>query len=124
MCKSTVIILLKKSSTKVAYRAWSTSKQGRSTLNRRVTRCVLRVGLDHLYTKYKRYFWQGNHQIYGHTPCIHTGLADPAQFVPRVCKEAHGDACQTNRLVGREPSLAVKVGSEFYIAALPADLNQ
>jgi hypothetical protein len=27
--------------------------------------------------RYLRYFWQGNHQIYGHIRCIHTVLANP-----------------------------------------------
>ena len=26
---------------------------------------------------YLRYFWQGNHQIYGHIRCIYTVLANP-----------------------------------------------
>jgi hypothetical protein len=39
-------------------------------------RCVMiRVGQDHIYTVYKRYFWQGNHQIYGLIRCIFTILA-------------------------------------------------
>jgi hypothetical protein len=36
-----------------------------------------RVGQNHIYTVYIRYFWQGNHQIYGHTRCIYTVLANP-----------------------------------------------
>ena len=31
-----------------------------------------------IYTVYKRYFWQGNHEIYGHTRCISTVLANPS----------------------------------------------
>ena len=36
-----------------------------------------RVGQNHIYTVYIRYFWQGNHQIYGHIRCIYTILANP-----------------------------------------------
>jgi hypothetical protein len=36
-----------------------------------------RVGQNHLYTVYIRYFWQGNHQIYGNIRCIYTVLANP-----------------------------------------------
>jgi hypothetical protein len=35
-----------------------------------------RVGQNHIYTVCIRYFWQGNHRIYGHTRCIYTALAD------------------------------------------------
>ena len=37
-----------------------------------------RVGQNHIYTVYIRYFWQGNHQIYGHIRCIYTVLANPS----------------------------------------------
>jgi hypothetical protein len=37
-----------------------------------------RVGRYHIYTVYIRYFWQGNHQIYGHMLCIYTVLANPS----------------------------------------------
>jgi len=41
--------------------------------------CVIdRVGQNHIYTVYIRYFWQGNHQIYGHIRCIYTVLANPS----------------------------------------------
>ena len=36
-----------------------------------------RVGQNHVYAVYIRYFWQGNHQIYGHIQCIYTVLANP-----------------------------------------------
>jgi hypothetical protein len=36
-----------------------------------------RVGQNHTYTVYIRYFWQENHQIYGHIRCIYTVLANP-----------------------------------------------
>ena len=38
---------------------------------------MCRVGQNHKYTVYKRYFWQGNHQIYVHLRCIYTVLANP-----------------------------------------------
>jgi len=45
-----------------------------------------RVGQNHIYTEYVRYFWQGNHQIYGHIGCIYTVLAntkkDPTRAAP------------------------------------------
>jgi len=37
------------------------------------------VGQNHTYTVHIRYFWQGNHQIYGHIRCIYTVLAYPSQ---------------------------------------------
>ena len=39
-----------------------------------------RVGQNHIYTVYMRYFWQGNHQIYGHIRCIYTVLANPTHL--------------------------------------------
>jgi hypothetical protein len=38
---------------------------------------IVRVGLNHIYTVYIWYFWQGNHQMYGHIRCIYTVLANP-----------------------------------------------
>jgi len=38
---------------------------------------MYRVGQNHIYTVNIRYFWQGNHQIYGHIRCIYTVLANP-----------------------------------------------
>jgi hypothetical protein len=38
---------------------------------------INRVGQNHIYTVHVRYFWQGNHQIYGHIRCIYTVLANP-----------------------------------------------
>jgi len=40
-----------------------------------------RVGQNHIYTVYIRYFWQRNHQIYGHLRCIYTVLANPTYFL-------------------------------------------
>ena len=39
-----------------------------------------RDGQNHVYTVYKRYFWQGNHQINGHIRCIYTVVANPTQM--------------------------------------------
>jgi len=39
--------------------------------------CMNRAGHNHIYTVCIRYFWQGNHQIYGHIRCIYTVLANP-----------------------------------------------
>ena len=41
-------------------------------------RVVSRVGQNHKYTVHIRYFWQGNHQIYGHVRCIYTVMANPS----------------------------------------------
>jgi len=38
---------------------------------------ICRVGQNHIYTVYIRYYWQGNHEIYGHIRCIYTVLANP-----------------------------------------------
>jgi len=39
---------------------------------------LLYVGLArNIYAVCIRYFWQGNHQIYGHIRCIYTDLANP-----------------------------------------------
>ena len=43
---------------------------------------ICRVGQNHIYTVYIRYFWQGNHQIYGHmsyTVCIY-GSGQPYTY--------------------------------------------
>ena len=42
-----------------------------------------RVGQNHIYTVYIRYFWQGNHRIYGHIWCIYTVLANPTNALAR-----------------------------------------
>jgi len=38
---------------------------------------ICRVGQSHIHAVYKRYFWQGYHQIYGHIQCIYTVLDSP-----------------------------------------------
>ena len=55
------------------------------------TICMCRVGQNHIYTVCIRYFWQGNHHIYGHIRCIYTVLANPmyvAQAYP-ACIPIH-----------------------------------
>ena len=41
---------------------------------------IYRVGDNHIYLVYIRYFWQGNRQIYGHIRCIFTIQANPAFY--------------------------------------------
>jgi len=36
-----------------------------------------KVGQNHIYAVCTRYFWQGNHQIYGHIRYVYTVLANP-----------------------------------------------
>jgi len=40
-----------------------------------------RVGQNHIFTVYLRYFWYGNHQTYSHLWCIYTVLANPTYAV-------------------------------------------
>ena len=47
---------------------------------------IARVGQNHIYTVFLRYFWQGNHQIYGHIRCIYTVLANPKHNSYRAWK--------------------------------------
>ena len=46
-------------------------------------RHITRVGQNHIYTVYIRYFWLGDHQIYGHIRCLHTVPANPTYT--RIC---------------------------------------
>jgi len=62
------------------HRVYRVSHQWKS-LTARLRMHVNRVGQNHIYTVYIRYFWQGNHQIYGHIRCIYTVLAN------LTCKE-------------------------------------
>jgi hypothetical protein len=39
------------------------------------------VGQNHTYTVCIRYFWQGDHQIYGHLRCIYTVWANPSNVM-------------------------------------------
>jgi hypothetical protein len=41
------------------------------------------LGIDqiHIYTVYIRFFWQENHQIYGHIRCIYMVLANPIHII-------------------------------------------
>jgi hypothetical protein len=42
-----------------------------------MSRCLPRVGQNHIYTVYKQCFWQGNHQIDGHIQCVYSVLTNP-----------------------------------------------
>ena len=42
---------------------------------------ISRVGQNHIYTAYTRYFWLENHQIYGVYIRIYTALANPTNKV-------------------------------------------
>jgi len=56
--------------------------------------CLLltsRVGQNHIYTVYIRYFWQENHQIYGHIRRIYTVLANPTHFLKLPSSQAKAD---------------------------------
>jgi len=49
-----------------------------------ITSCdahTCRVGQNHIYTVYIRYFWQVNHQIYGHIRCVYTVMANPTHVL-------------------------------------------
>jgi len=39
---------------------------------------ISRAGQNHIYTLRRRYFWQDNHQMYGHIRCVQTVLANPS----------------------------------------------
>jgi len=55
---------------------------------------ICRVGQYHIYTVYiQRYFWQGNHRIYGHIRCIYTVLADPTDMAA-VLRKSHFMWCE------------------------------
>ena len=41
---------------------------------------IFRVGQNHIYTVFIRYFWQGIHQKYGHVQWKYTVLANPSYF--------------------------------------------
>jgi hypothetical protein len=50
---------------------------------------IRRVGQNHIYTVYIRYFWQGNYQIYGHIRCMYTVLANPTHTFCTCCICSH-----------------------------------
>jgi hypothetical protein len=53
-------------------------------------RCTMhRVGQNHIYTVYIRYFWQENRQMYAQIRCIHTALANP-DYAVSVGPECRG----------------------------------
>jgi hypothetical protein len=74
---------------------------------------MFRVGQNHIYTVYERYFWQGNHQIYGHIRCIYMVLANPNHVVHTTFAHSHlhlsmmGSICQTlhNARSHKHPSI-------------------
>ena len=53
----------------------------------RVQPYLNRVGHNYIIIRctYIRYFWQGNHQIYGHARCITTVLANPTLYPLSIC---------------------------------------
>jgi hypothetical protein len=55
---------------------------------------MFRVGQNHIYTVYIRYFWQGKHQIYGHIRCIYTVLANPT-YVSGL--DEYADGCRIEK---------------------------
>ena len=38
-------------------------------------------GQNQIYPAYVRYFWQGNHQLYGHVRCVYTVLTNPSHIL-------------------------------------------
>jgi hypothetical protein len=56
---------------------------------------ICRVGQNHIYTVCVRYFWQGNHQIYGQIRCIYTVLANPT-YMHAVHDRIFGDSFANN----------------------------
>jgi hypothetical protein len=54
--------------------------------------CIRSPRTVYIYTIYIRYYWHGFHQIYGHTRCIYTVLANPTS-----CR------CWARRPKGRPP---------------------
>jgi adenosyl cobinamide kinase/adenosyl cobinamide phosphate guanylyltransferase len=61
---------------------------------------IHRVGHNHIYTVCIRYFWQGNHQIYGHIRCIYTVLANPTN----TSRHLFGTFCVACRFFQQCPS--------------------
>jgi hypothetical protein len=54
---------------------------------------ICRVGQNHMYTVYIRYYWQGNHQIYGNIRCIYTVLANPSYTIDLCLAGQHPVPC-------------------------------
>ena len=46
---------------------------------------INRDGLNRTYAVYTRYFWQRNHETYGHIRCIYTVLANPTHEIGTAC---------------------------------------
>jgi len=71
----------------------------------------IRLGLAR--TIYIRYFWQGNHQIYGHIRCIFTVLANPTHSLRVGC----------NHVGGALPFKMGRIRLEFTQACIWVDTN-
>ena len=70
---------------------------------------MCRVGQNHiLHAVHIRYFWQGNHQNYGHIWCIFTVLANPSHvpIVMNLCRKL-SITDQARGIVRRTPSTPV-----------------
>jgi hypothetical protein len=59
---------------------------------------ILRVGQNHIYPAYIRYFWQRNHQIYGHIRCMFTVLASPTNTYTFAHCNAHATCSVQHQL--------------------------
>ena len=45
---------------------------------------IIGVGQNYIHTVYTRYFWQGNHQIYGHLRCTYTVLPNRNYYAETI----------------------------------------
>jgi hypothetical protein len=59
------------------YGAYTVLLAGRSPYIRSYTLHIYGSGQPYIYAVHIRYFWQGNHHIYGHIRCRYTVLANP-----------------------------------------------
>ena len=55
---------------------------------------MCRVDQNHIYTVYIQYFWQGNHQIYGHIWCIYTVVANPTYVCEELVEKEDGSGLE------------------------------
>jgi len=78
---------------------------------------ISRVGQNHIYTVHIRYFWQGNHQIYGHIRCIYTVLANP-NYITK-----HSTAYSHSLLKFLEP-LSYSLRTETCVAQMTPHMTQ
>ena len=56
-------------------------QEAHARYHRNLPLVMYRVGQNHIYTVYIRYFWLGNHQIYGVFIRIYTVLANPSHVL-------------------------------------------